>query len=209
MENTYKKRWDERYRNEGYAYGTAPNLFFREQLEKLPPGSLLLPADGEGRNGVFAAEKGWRVTSFDLSAAGKEKALKLAGERGVSLEYLVGDLPELSLQPASFDAIGLIYAHFTAEKKSAYHRQLARYLKPGGTVILEGFSKNHLALRQANPGVGGPDNLPMLFSTEEILSDFEGFTVKVAEEVSAFLEEGKYHNGNSSVVRFVGTKTGV
>lgn len=202
----YKKMWDDRYKDQEYAYGKEPNLFFKEWLGKYEPGSLLMPADGEGRNGVFAAEVGWDVTSFDLSLEGKLKALELAKENQVSIEYLVGDLEELQFEKESFDAIGLIYAHFAADKKSSFHRKLDTYLKPGGLIILEAFSKNHLYLNSLDPKVGGPRDMDMLFSTTEIGADFENYDILMLQEEETILEEGKYHSGKGSVVRFVGRK---
>ena len=93
--------WNQRYQADDYAYGTSPNVFFKEQLDKLPAGSILLPADGEGRNGVYAAERGWQVSAFDLSREGKRKAEALAAKRGVSLRYLVGTLDDTGFQAAS------------------------------------------------------------------------------------------------------------
>lgn len=152
----YSKMWNERYKEPLYAYGKEPNVFFRECLEGFSVGSILMPADGEGRNGVFAAQLGWKVTSFDLSIEGKSKAMALASERGVSIEYVVGDLEQLAFSDEAFDAIGLVYAHVSAEKKRAFHEEVQRYLKPGGIIILEAFSKNHLSFVTANPKVGGP-----------------------------------------------------
>ncbi len=137
---------------------------------KLEPGSILMPADGEGRNGVFAARLGWHVTSFDLSAEGKTKALQLAEETGVTLQYHVGDFEHLSFVPETFDAIGLIYAHFPAEKKHQFHKRLDTYLKPGGIVIFEAFSKQHSHYNTPGSTVGGPKDAGSLFSTEEIQS---------------------------------------
>lgn len=198
--------WDERYTQEGYAYGEKPNVFFREQLEKLNPGTLLLPAEGEGRNAVFAARLGWNVVAFDQSKAGKKKALALAEKNQVHLEYQVGEFASLFFEEASFDAIGLIYAHFPAEVKSAYHQTLRRYLKKGGLVILEAFSKNHPRNQAANPKVGGPKDIEMLFSKSEIESDFTGFEIQMLEEVEIELHEGPFHDGIGSVIRFVGRK---
>jgi SAM-dependent methyltransferase len=202
----YKNMWDDRYKNEEYAYGKAPNLFFKERLQPLKPGSILMPADGEGRNGVFAATLGWKVTSFDLSIEGRSKALQLANEQQVTMEYLVGDLELLSFKKASFDAIGLIYAHFAAEKKSLFHRQLTNYLKPGGIIIFEAFSKNHLELNKRDPKVGGPKDMALLFSKAEIMADFENYDVLKLEEEEVVLHEGKYHIGKGAVIRFVGRK---
>ncbi len=81
--------WNVRYSEEIYAYGTAPNVFFSSELKKLPPGKALFPAEGEGRNAVYAATCGWNVIAFDQSEAGKEKALQLAAKKGVEIDYAV------------------------------------------------------------------------------------------------------------------------
>ena len=200
------QKWDERYKDNEFAYGTEPNVFFKEWLLKFKPGRILMPADGEGRNGVFAAQLNWNVTSFDLSAEGQQKALKLAKENNVSLDYIVGDLEQLEFEKNSFDAIGLIYAHFSAETKSKLHKKLNDYLKPGGIVIFEAFSKRHLYFKNANPKVGGPDNSNDLFTIAEILADFEKFEILYLEEEEIILNEGKFHVGTGSVIRFVGKK---
>lgn len=200
------KIWDERYGQAGYAYGEQPNVFFMEQLEKLNLGNLLLPAEGEGRNAVFAARIGWKVMAFDQSIEGKKKALALAEKNKVQIDYLVGEFSDLHFEEASFDALGLIYAHFPAEVKSAYHQNLSRYLKKGVTVIFEAFSKNHLSYNASNPKVGGPKDVDMLFSTDEIRQDFAGFEILLLEETEVELHEGIFHNGLGSVIRFVGRK---
>ncbi|MEN7551507.1 class I SAM-dependent methyltransferase [Rapidithrix thailandica] len=203
-----KQKWDERYKDQEFAYGKEPNVFFKEWLIKYDPGSILMPADGEGRNGVFAAQLGWQVTSFDQSKEGQAKALQLAWEKNVTLMYEVGDFENLAFEKDSFDVIGLIYAHFPAEKKSAFHQKLSNYLKPGGLVIFEAFSKSHLTFREANPRIGGPNKLEDLFSEEELQDDFKNFEVLKLEEEEILLNEGKYHNGKGSVIRFVGRKRG-
>lgn len=206
VEEEAENKWNNRYQEAHYAYGKGPNLFFKEWLYKFEPGAILMPADGEGRNGVFAAQLGWKVTSLDLSIAGKSKALQLAEEKHVALEYIVGDLEQLGFEKESFDAIGLIYAHFAAEKKSLFHKKLDSYLKPGGIIILEAFSKKHLELNNLDPKVGGPKDIDMLFSKAEIAADFENYEPLILEEVEAFLNEGEYHIGKSAMVRFVGRK---
>jgi SAM-dependent methyltransferase len=202
----YKNMWEERYKNQDYAYGKEPNLFFAEWLQKLEPKSILMPADGEGRNGVFAAQLGWEVTSFDLSEEGKSKTLDLAKEMQVSLDYIVGNLEQLEFKKESFDAIGLIYAHFAAEKKSILHKKLNEYLKPGGIIIFEAFGKKHIDFNTLNSKVGGPKDINMLFSLAEIKADFENYEIVVLEEKEIILDEGKCHIGKGSVIRFVGIK---
>ncbi len=202
----YKNMWNERYMDNEFVYGKEPNLFFKEWLQKLESGSILMPADGEGRNGVFAAQLGWKVTSTDLSEEGKSKALELANEKNVALDYSVGDLEELEFKKEAFDAIGLIYAHFAADKKTILHKKLNDYLKPGGIIIFEAFSKLHLLYNGIDPKVGGPKDFDMLFSTLEIAADFENYEILLLEEKEIKLEEGKYHIGKGSVIRFVGRK---
>ena len=201
-----KEFWNERYRDAAFAYGEAPNAFFREQLDALHPGSILLPADGEGRNAVYAASAGWRTFSSDLSEAGRAKALKLAKSKGVALDYRVGDFGALKYPLESFDAAALIYAHFSPDRKEAYHQKVDRLLRPGGSVILEAFSKAHLEFNRRNPAVGGPKDVALLLSTDEVSSYFPGYDTQVLEEVEIDLREGAFHRGRASVVRFVGRK---
>ena len=201
-----KEMWDERYRSEDYAYGTEPNVFFAKELDGLKPGKILLPAEGEGRNAVHAARLGWNVTAFDLSSEGKAKAEKLASLYEVEIEYLVGEFSEIELEPESFDVIGLTYAHFPPGKKSLYHRQLDRYLKRGGVVILEGFSKSHPEVSENNEKRMGPPNPDMLFSLEEIQEDFCNYEKLELKEEKVVLDEGWGHEGLGSVIRFVGRK---
>lgn len=201
-----KEFWNERYGETAFAYGEAPNTFFENTLSTLPKGTILLPAEGEGRNGVFAAALGFEVNAFDLSEEGQKKALNLSAKHGVSLNYQVGTLETINYPTHHFDYLGLIYAHFPASIKSAYHKQLATYLKTGGIVIFEAFSKNHLAYQQKYPNVGGPDNVAMLFSIEEIQQDFPNFEVIKLEETEVNLSEGIYHQGIGSVIRFIGKK---
>jgi SAM-dependent methyltransferase len=202
----YKNMWNDRYKETEFVYGKEPNLFFKEWIKKFAPQTLLMPADGEGRNGVFAAQLGWIVTSFDLSIEGKFKALELAKDKNTSINYIVCDFEQLYFDDLSFDAIGLVYAHFAAEKKSIFHNKLSGILKTGGIIILEAFSKKHIHLNSINPKVGGPKDIAMLYSKEEILLDFINYEILYLEEEEIDLNEGKFHIGKGSVIRFVAKK---
>jgi SAM-dependent methyltransferase len=199
--------WDERYAAAEYVYGKQPNAFFQQQLDRLPAGRLLMPAEGEGRNAVYAATRGWEVSAFDQSAEGKKKAEALAAEMGTALDYRLSSVEALPFLPGQFDAIGLIYAHFPADRKAAYHARLLSFLKPGGWLIFEAFSKRHPVFQALNPSVGGPRELGMLFSVEELARDFAGFEVHLLAEEETDLAEGRFHQGRASVVRFVGQRS--
>jgi len=206
MNNPWTDRWNERYSQEGFAYGDQPNNYLKEQLDQLTPGSILFAAEGEGRNAVYAAKLGWNVSAFDISVTGKNKALQFAAMNRVGIDYQVGELPLLNYQTAQFDAIALIYAHFPADIKSVYHKMVSNYLRNGGLVIFEAFSKQHVDYIAANENVGGPRDSAMLFSPEELRSDFENYEINELAEKEIELNEGLFHRGKGSVIRFTGRK---
>lgn len=206
MSNSWTDRWNERYSKESFAYGEEPNAYLKEQLEKLKPGTILFPAEGEGRNAVFAARIGWNVSAFDISIEGKKKAFLLAEKNDVKIDYQVGELQTLNYNSEQFDALALIYAHFPAAIKSALHKELSTYVRKGGLVIFEAFSKKHLEYLAKDDRVGGPKEIDMLFSIEEIQSDFSDYEIIELEEKEIELNEGQFHKGTGSVIRFVGRK---
>lgn len=148
----------------------------------------------------------WDVYAFDISEEGKNKAEQLAKKNNATIQYEVGVLENLSFQENQFDIIALIFAHFPAEIKSQMHFSLNKLLKKDGIIIFEAFSKNNLELVNQNPKIGGPKDINMLFSTDEIKSDFPNFEILELEEKLVELNEGIYHNGIGSVIRFVGKK---
>ena len=206
MENSWIDKWNERYSDSRFAYGVEPNAFLKEQLGKLQPGTILFPAEGEGRNAVYAARMGWTVSAFDISDEGKKKAMQLATSNGVVVDYRVGELQTLGYKAEQFDVIALIYAHFPADIKSDMHKMLSLYLRKGGIVIFEAFSKKHIDYVTVNEKVGGPKDIDQLFSIEEMQSDFHGYSIMQLGEQEIELSEGLYHNGTGSVIRFVGRK---
>jgi 2-polyprenyl-3-methyl-5-hydroxy-6-metoxy-1,4-benzoquinol methylase len=206
MSDPWIERWNDRYSKDEFAYGERPNNYLKEQLEKLDAGAILFPAEGEGRNAVFAAKLGWNVSAFDISIEGKNKALRLAETNKVTIDYQVGELQTLKYTPGQFDVIALIYAHFPADIKSLYHKTFDKYLRPKGLIIFEAFSKRHIDYIAKNEGVGGPKDIAMLFSIDELKSDFANYEIIELIEKEIELSEGLFHNGKGSVIRFVGRK---
>lgn len=206
MTDNWTNRWNERYSSEAYAYGTAPNQYLQTQLEKLPAGKILFPAEGEGRNAVFAAKRGWQVAAFDISEAGKKKADQLAADNHVTVDYRVGTVAELGYTENEFDVIALVFAHFPPEIRSSLHQTLLSYLCKGGRLIFEAFSKKNLTYVQQNEKIGGPKDLASLFSIGEIRQEFPGLDFLELEETEIELHEGLYHNGRGMVIRFTAIK---
>lgn len=193
--------WDNRYASREYVYGVAPNTFFKEQIEKIKPGKILFAAEGEGRNAVCAAMKGWEVYAFDISAEGKKKADFLAKSQNVSINYDVQGYESISYPELMFDCLVLVYAHMPDTIRERIHRKLLGFVKFDGTVIMEAFSKE-----QINYKSGGPPTEIMLFSEDEIKSDFAYMKKKKVWKEEINLSEGDFHKGKASVIRMVGTK---
>lgn len=198
--------WNDRFGKKEYIYGTEPNEYLKEKLSDLKPGKILFVAEGEGRNSVYAASLGWQVEAFDQSVAGREKALMLAKRKKVALNYKISDAAEINYPDHSFDAMALIYAHFPDSSRRKFHRRVAGFLKPGGVVILEAFSKKQVEKQKINPQAGGPKVLDMLYDLDEVKKDFEGFKMIEATEVPTHLSEGEYHKGEGIVIRIFARK---
>ena len=197
-----KEMWNERFAKPEFAYGKEPNKFFKQEIEKLPPGKLLLLGEGEGRNGVFAALLGWQVDAVDWSEAGKEKADKFAEEKKVKINYAVKDLSNYTPEENNYDAVGLIFLHLDSELREAVHQKAAASLKSGGVIILESYSKD-----QIKNNSGGPKNPNLLYSLEEIFSDFADLDIISFSKEKTDLNESKIHTGEADVIRYVGKRS--
>lgn len=194
-----RNKWDERYSQDEYIYGKEPNEFFKQELLKYNPGKILLPADGEGRNGVYAAKLGWDVYCFDSSLEAQKKANRLAMENEVKIRYSVSSFDTVDYPDIFFDVVGLFYAHMYNRTKN--HKKMCRFLKQRGILMLEGFSK-----KQIHNNSGGPHNVELLFSKEELQFDFAELSELNIWEKNIDLNEGKLHSGTSSLIRLIGQK---
>ena len=198
--------WNQRYAEEGFAYGDIPNEYFKQEIQRLTPGKLLLPAEGQGRNAVYAAGLGWQVDCFDLSEVGKQRSFELAHNMGVTIQnYWVGNGVDLELTQ-QYTAVGLIYSHFAPSDKRLMLAKIAKTVIPGGVIIAEVFSKDHVKYKQANPKVGGPGEIDVLFSEDEFMEAFEDFDMEYLQTKEVDLTEGLYHQGIGSVVRMIARK---
>lgn len=193
--------WDERYRVEGYIYGTEPNQFLESVARKIPVGRVLMLAEGEGRNAVYLASLGYEVTAVDGSAVGLQKAAMLAQERGVHITTCLADLAAYRIEPASWDGIVACYCHLPSLLRQAVLRSAVAGLKPGGVFILEAFSK-----QQLNYHAGGPKSLDMLMSLAELQEELAGLKISHGVELEREVREGSGHTGLAAVVQLLGVK---
>ena len=195
--------WDQRFAEPGFKYGTEPNAFLRKEAGRLATASrVLVPGDGEGRNGAWLAEQGHAVTSVDNSRVGLQKAQTLAAEKGVTLTTALVDLADWSPEPASVDAVVLIYVHLPGSIRLRAHRALAAGLKPGGWLILEAFHP-----QQLQHASGGPKDVDMLYTPEQLTEEFEGLLKPaLAWQGETTLSEGPGHQGLAHVTRWLGQR---
>jgi SAM-dependent methyltransferase len=196
-----KEIWDQRFSGDEYVYGIMPNLFFKEKIEGLHPGRLLLPAEGEGRNAVFAARLGWQVTAYDYSEMARKKALKLAQISHVQINYLLSDISAAQFGENIYDAAGLIYAHLSPDIRKIVHQRIVSSLKPGGYLILEAFNT-----RQIRNQTGGPKSLEMLYTIPMLIDDFSEIEIMTIDENIINLDHGSLHQGEADIIRLFGRK---
>lgn len=193
--------WDERYSNSEYVYGVLPNELFKVQLAKLKPGRLLQLGEGEGRNAVYAAKQGWLVDAVDSSKQAKTKALNLAKENSVSINYNVESLEDFTPEKAVYDAVGIIFVHMEYELSKKVHELAIEALKPGGKIILQVFEKEQLGRTS-----GGPKILDQLYNIDDIRRNFHPLFTEILRKEEVMLSEGEFHSGVGVVISFVGVK---
>ena len=195
--------WDARYAGADYAYGERPNAFLAALAPRFRAGErALVPGDGEGRNGVFLAERGLRVETLDLSPLGVAKAQALAARRGVALDARVADVLTWEWPVAAYDWITLFFLHLAQAERRAVHANAIAALKPGGRIVLEAFTPAQLD-RQREGARGGPREAGLLYSLDDLSSDFAICRIELLQETDTMLSEGLLHEGKSAVVRLV------
>lgn len=199
--------WDEYYKDDDFIYGTEPNSFLKMEgttYLNIPKDNskVLLLGAGEGRNAVYLASRGYRVTAVDQSRVALDKAEKLASERGVEIETVCADLSDYKMGVAAWDCIVAIFCHMDPFTRDKVFRLIPSALRKGGYVIMEGYD-----IKQRGFSTGGPDKAPLMWSKQMLEGYFkERLNIVRSKEHYVELDEGKYHQGKSAVVDFVAHK---
>jgi len=195
-------KWDDRYAEPGFAYGTAPNDFLAQNVDRLPRGGEVLSlAEGEGRNAVFLAQRGFRVTAVDSSAVGLEKAQQLAARAGVEIKTVTADLAAFDLGTNRWDGIVSIWCHVPSALRHRLHTSIVSALRQGGVLLLESYTPKQLEYK-----TGGPPTVDYLTTRAELEGQLQGLKILWCEEKTREVHEGKYHNGPSAVVQLIARK---
>jgi len=197
------ERWEKRFSGPEYAFGTEPNAFLVQQAHLLPAtGTALAVADGEGRNGVWLAERGLDVLSIDWSPAGQAKARALAKSRGVVLRTALTDLLEWEWPACAYDVVAAIFIQFLAplERRQVF-AAMRDALKPGGLLLIEGYRPEQL-----NYKTGGPSQVENLYTRELLQAEFAGLSELAITAHDSLTSEGTSHVGMAALIDLVGRK---
>jgi len=189
--------WDERFAGEDYRFGTEPNQFLVSCRELIGgSGRVLCVADGEGRNSVWLAAQGLDVDAFDASPVGVAKAERLAAERGVSVRFHIADADGWAWPEEAYDVVVAIYIQFAPpDMRRRIFERIARALRPGGLLLLEGYRAEQLAY-----ATGGPKVLDQLYTEAQLRSELADFTIDEVRSYDAVIDEGPAHSGLSAVI---------
>jgi len=200
MEKTIGQMWDEKFSREGYFYGFEPNVFIESKTDLLVPGGkVLCLGEGEGRNAVYLASKGFEVTALDASAIGMTKALMMAEKRGVSFQTELLDLEHWK-PTQSYDAVVTSYLHLEEPLRTQAFQKAIKTLKTDGYFIGEFFSVNQIPRES-----GGPKKPSLLYTLDSLESIFTLDDAKIIylEECDVPLDEGNGHQGDALVIRVI------
>ncbi len=195
--------WNERYDRPDYLFGKEPSQFLKTHADHLTPGDTALSvADGEGRNAVFLAESGLRVTAFDHAPNALEKARVLAGEHGVTVDFRQSDITQWDWDAVQYDVVVAIFIQFAGpDLRDAIFEGMQRALKPGGLLLLHGY-----APRQVEYGTGGPPYRENMYTLPMLQKTFAGLDILHSADYDAELDEGEGHSGPSALIDLIARK---
>ena len=193
--------WNERYRDDDLLWPAGPNQFVESELADLTPGRALDLAAGEGRNAIWLAERGWRVTATDFSQAGLDKGRARAGD--LDVEWICADATTWA-GDASYDLCVVSYLHLPADDRRAAVRNGFTSLRPGGTFLFVAHHATNLT-----EGIGGPQYPEVLMTAEEVLGDLDGERFEVEHAARVVREvpqpDGTSRTAYDALVRLVRT----
>ncbi len=197
-------RWNGRFAAGGYLFGTAPNGFLAAQQHRLNPGmTALCVADGEGRNSVWLAQQGLRVSAFDFSPVGLDKARRLAAQAGEGvaerLNYAQADIEDWDWDGQTYDLVAAIFIQFLAPAaRERVFLGMMRAMKPGGLLILQGYTPKQLEYK-----TGGPPQAENMYTADSLRSSFAALEILHLAEHEEMVDEGPGHRGRSALIDMV------
>ena len=195
-------RWNERFSSENYLFGEKPNQYLFDKTPLLKKGKALAIADGEGRNSVWLASQGFSVDAFDFSPVAIAKAKKLAAKQHVNVNFYCNDWQSFNWTADTYDTIAGVFFQFADPKqRTDLFEKLNLSLKPGGTLIIQGYGKEQISYQSGGPGI-----LENLYDEELLVSSFMDYKILDIQTYLHEVNEGPGHSGLSALVGYVGQK---
>ena len=189
--------WNQRFSAEDYIYGTAPNDFLAQHYRQIPAGGRVLSlGEGEGRNAVFLARQGYQVTAVDAAEQGLIKIRRLAAQHGVEVATIHADLEEFCIEPGQWDGIISIFCHLPASLRQRVNAHIVAGLRPGGVLLLEGYTP-----RQLQFATGGPKDTHLLLAPADLQQELSALSLLHLQELQREVIEGRLHTGLAAVVQ--------
>jgi SAM-dependent methyltransferase len=194
--------WSQRYSDAGedYLFGEAPCRFLEVHRHLFDSGATALSvADGEGRNSVWLAEQGLAVTALEISPVALEKARRLARGRSVEVNFVQGDMIAMDWPTTVYDFVVGVFIQFVGpQERGVQFARLKRAVKPGGLLLLHGYTPKQLEYR-----TGGPSAVENLYSEAFLRQSFVDFEIIELREYEDELTEGHGHRGRSAVIDLI------
>lgn len=202
MNNLQDNTWHQRFSGSEYYYGLEANDFLKAASKYIPEGSSVISlGEGEGRNSVYLAEQGHHVTAVDIALSGLKKTSELAAKRGVAVQAEHADLGTYELAEGAWGAAINIFCHMPKANRAHLHQQIIKGLQSGGVFICECYSTEQLAF-----GTGGPKDVNLLYTAEELQQDFADLEIVHLAKIEREIHEGLGHSGMSSVIQLIARK---
>lgn len=195
--------WDQRFSGTDFVFGTEPNAYLASQRSLFEKDrKALAVADGEGRNSVWLAKQGLQVDAFDISAVGVAKARRLAETENVSVNFNVADCDAWPWQPEQYDYVVAIFVQFAGPAmRERLFANMVNTLKPGGYLLLQGYTP-----KQLDYNTGGPGVLENLYTEALLRASFPTLQIIELREYEAELNEGRRHAGRSALIGMTARK---
>ncbi|MFP4596711.1 MAG: class I SAM-dependent methyltransferase [Persicimonas sp.] len=200
--STDARYWRDKYDRPDFVYGRHPNQFLAEHASEVIPhrGHVLSLGEGEGRNAVWLARHGWRVSAVDHAADALAKLRRHAAGAGVHVETFCEDVVDFDCGTARWDAIVILHMHLSPRPRRRTHRRAAAALRPGGFILLEALRPEQLAQPSS-----GPESSELLYTQTELCADFAALQIKLLREDDRYIDAGE-HRGMTSVISLIGRK---
>ena len=171
-----RERWDERHAAGMPIESPDPDPTLIDEVGGLRPGRALDLGAGDGRNAIWLAARGWRVTAVDFSPVALDRGRVRARSQGVEVPWLQADLLVWRPPRDRFDLVLLLFIHLPPEQRHEVLARAASAVAPGGTLLVVGHDRSNL-----DAGTGGPHDPQVLYTPGEVAAELPGFTVERAE----------------------------